>query len=80
MGSAQPPGPPPPPAKPLLRVLGPDGKELRVFEVKAGANLRKTLQAQKLDVYEFISKLTNCNGACMGSGWGLGHVVDPIQK
>ncbi len=35
---------PAPPAKPVLRVLGPDGKELKTFEAQAGANLRKTLQ------------------------------------
>lgn len=49
-------------------MLGPDGKELRTFEAPAGANLRKTLQAQKLDVYEMMAKLTNCNGGWVG-GW-----------
>ena len=48
-----------------IRVLGPDGKLLKVFEAKPGTNLRKQLQAQKVDVYDLVGKMTNCNGACV---------------
>ncbi|KAM3571174.1 hypothetical protein VYU27_006784 [Nannochloropsis oceanica] len=58
-----PPDLPPPPSKGILTIVGPDGKELSVLEAQPGANLRKTLQAAKVDVYDLISKMTNCNGA-----------------
>lgn len=56
-------GPPPPPPKPVLRVLGPDGKELRTFEATAGANLRKTLQVRKGRVDWAVGVLTCGLGA-----------------
>ena len=33
-----------------------------MLKVQPGANLRKTLQGAKVDVYDLISKVTNCNG------------------
>ncbi len=55
--------PPPPPSKGILTVLGPEGQKLTTLEVKPGANLRKTLQGAKVDVYDFVGKISNCNGA-----------------
>jgi len=49
-------------SKGIVTVLGPDGAQLRVIEAKPGSNLRKTLQASKIDVYDLMGKMTNCNG------------------
>lgn len=45
-----------------LTVKGPDGKVLTTTKAQVGANLRKTLQGAKVDVYDLVGKLTNCNG------------------
>ncbi|EWM26017.1 ferredoxin [Nannochloropsis gaditana] len=90
------PGPPPEPSPPLpskgiVTVLGPDGAQLRVIEAKPGSNLRKTLQASKIDVYDLMGKMTNCNGAgqcgtCVvkvtSPSWGLRseYEADKILK
>eukprot|EP00638_Chattonella_subsalsa_P005877 CAMPEP_0117758662 /NCGR_PEP_ID=MMETSP0947-20121206/15528_1 /TAXON_ID=44440 /ORGANISM="Chattonella subsalsa, Strain CCMP2191" /LENGTH=222 /DNA_ID=CAMNT_0005578925 /DNA_START=210 /DNA_END=878 /DNA_ORIENTATION=- len=44
-----------------LSVIGPKGQK-NVLVVKKGSNLRKELQNNKIDVYEMMAKMTNCNG------------------
>lgn len=53
----------PPPSQVALTVVGPDGSKRQLSGVKVGANLRKTLQQGKVEVYDLMGKLSNCNGA-----------------
>ncbi|CAM9853976.1 unnamed protein product [Laminaria digitata] len=57
-----PPPPPPPVAACEIRVMGADGKALGVVKAKTGDNLRKALLAGKVEVYDMVGKMTNCNG------------------
>ena len=45
-----------------LTVVGPKGEELKDVRTIGGANLRKTLLEAKIEVYDGMAKLTNCNG------------------
>mmetsp|Transcript_3125 Transcript_3125/g.5057 ORF Transcript_3125/g.5057 Transcript_3125/m.5057 type:complete len:265 (+) Transcript_3125:37-831(+) len=51
----------PPPEGPF-EVIVLSGEEKRVLTIQAGANLRKELLANGVEVYAGMAKLTNCNG------------------